>query len=126
MISSGFQIPVHPIDLESIWLCMQIEIQKRINNPSFSQMEDYLKPYMSQDNYNFICEMSRIKDDYSKWMAEHKLPIDSPFVFTDVEIVTRWRELTMLRFKALGEELGRLSVPDEKKVPFQEQMWASN
>jgi hypothetical protein len=122
MSTSGFEPPIHPFDAESKWLQMQIAIQKRISNPPDSILEDYLKPHLSQDEWNFICEMGRIKDDYSEWIATHNIKINPPYVFTDVKILDKWRRLTSIRFKALGEEIARSTASGElaaipKKTP---------
>jgi hypothetical protein len=116
MNNTGFEPPKYPFDAESVWLNMQALIQKRISNPQFVEMEDYLKPHLSQDDFNFLCEMIRIKEDFSAWKSEYNLTIDSPYIFSDVNYLTRWRTLTMIRYHALGEELGRLTVTEELKM----------
>jgi hypothetical protein len=121
MNSSGFNPPEPPFDPESTWLRMQAQIQKRISNPVHAVMEDYLKPYMSQEDYNFFSEMCKIQDDYTSWMAENHMNIDPPYVLTDVETLERWRLLSRLRFQAVSDEIKNLPVIENNDAQPEEE-----
>jgi hypothetical protein len=121
MIASGLNPPKPPFDPESTWLRMQAQIQKRITNPVHAEMEEYLKPYMSQEDYNFFAEMCKIQDDFTSWMAQYDMTIEPPYVLTDVNFLDRWRELSRIRFQAVSDEIKKLPVPKDSDVQPEEE-----
>lgn len=98
-------------DLEKFWLLKQAEYEKRIENPAHRTMDDYLKPHMSQHDFNLLCELGKIQEEFTSQWIETDCKLKPPVVLTDPVLRHMWRLLGVIRIKALREELNRVFKP---------------
>lgn len=98
-------------DLEKFWLLKQAEYEKRIENPAHRTMDDYLKPHMSQHDFNLLCELVAIQDEFTSQWVETNCKLKPPVVLTDPLLKHMRQLLIVIRTKALREELDQYFKP---------------
>lgn len=81
----------------------------RIQKPAFRKMDDYLKEHLSQEDYNFMCEMAAIQDEYTDHLIEFNNQIDLPVVLTDPANRHKRQLIAVVVSKALKAELIRIT-----------------
>ena len=61
------------------------------------KMEDYLKPYMSREDFDFLVYMVRLQEDFENKLVETDGEAKPPADLLDPEKTERWRKLGMLK-----------------------------
>ena len=94
----------HPDDPELLWLMKQHEFQQRLNNPPHYEMEDYLKPFILQEDFNFLREFAAIQAEYEDVIDNSSDFFEAPLPLLNAEIRKRAKEIAMLKTELLMEK----------------------
>jgi hypothetical protein len=89
------------------WKNLDAEYKRRIEAPGHYKMHHHVSTFISQDDYNFFRELSRIKDEYFDWQAEQETIMDYPAVIADEELRKKYLRICCmlsLAFRNLKEK----------------------
>jgi hypothetical protein len=78
------------------WIMLDAEYNRRIENPRHYEMHDYIRPFVSQEDYNFFMELSKIKDEYFDWQADVETIMDYPAVIANQEMKEKFVQIGRL------------------------------
>jgi hypothetical protein len=80
-------------DTQIQWKMLDAEYKRRIETPEHYEMQYHISTYISQEDYNFFRELSRIKDEYFDWQAGQESVMDYPAVIADKELRKRYQKI---------------------------------
>jgi hypothetical protein len=102
-------------DIKAQWLKLDKEYRNRIENPGHYEMDEYFEALISQEDFNFFCEMNKLRNEYFKWDADHQIDLDLPGVIADQILQTKFWHVGRLFSRAYTNWLHDIRISGEDK-----------